>query len=148
MATNIAGVGTEINIVASSTFPSGFVVTQFGDDADPIDIPTIQIADKAMGLNGDLLVWGTANPISVTINVVPGSDDDENLAILAEANRVGRGKSSAQDSITATISYANGNTVTLTDGAITDAMAADSIASAGRKKTKEYSFSFENKTET
>src|SRR5574343_1608278 len=110
---NISGFGLQIQVIASVTFPSGFTLTQFADDADPFDLPSIQIADKAMGLNGDLVVWSKANPIPVTVNVIPGSDDDKNLAILYDANRVGRGKVSARDEITLVGIYPDGSTITL-----------------------------------
>lgn len=145
MTTDISGQGLLINIRASKTFPAGFIANQFADDADPLDIADIQISELAMGLNGDLIAWNTANPIPMVINIIPGSDDDINLSILAESNRVGRGKISAKDKITASIVYPNGNIVTLTDGRITNAPAADSVASAGRKKSKTYAFAFENK---
>lgn len=143
---DISGVGLEVRIVASNTFPSGFSVTQFADDADPLDVASIQIADKAMGLNGDLISWAKANPIPMVLNVIPRSDDDINLSILAEANRVGRGKTSAKDVITSVITYPDGETQTLIAGLITDAILANSVASAGRKKSKPYVFAFENKT--
>lgn len=149
---DISGFGFQINLVASSTFPAGLSVTQFADDADPFDTPAIALADKTMGLNGDLIVWSKASPIEVTVNVIPGSDDDENLAILAEANRVGKGKASAQDAITLTGIYPPspvnpaGKMLTLTPGRITNGAVGSSIASAGRLKTKAYMFTFENRT--
>lgn len=142
---DISGQGLEINLVALGVFPAGFVINQFADDADPLDIADIQLADTAMGLNGDLISWNTANPIPMVVNVIPGSDDDINLAILAEANRVGRGKVSAKSKITAIITYPDGKIITLTSGKITNAPATDSVASAGRKKSKTYTFAFENK---
>lgn len=146
MTQDISGQGLEINITASNTFPSGFVINQFADDADPLDIADIQIAETAMGLNGDLISWNTANPIPMITNVIPGSDDDVNLGILAESNRVGRGKVSSKDKITANIVYPDGRIITLTDGKLTNAPTTDSVASAGRKKSKTYTFAFENKT--
>ena len=145
MTQDISGQGLEINIQASNTFPAGFVINQFADDADPLDIADIPLADDAMGLNGDLITWNTANPIPMITNIIPGSGDDINLGILAEANRVGRGKRSAKDKITAIIVYPDGRITTLTDGHIKSAPATDSIASAGRKKSKAYTFAFENK---
>ncbi len=144
---DISGQGLQANIVASNTFPQGFNVTQFADDTDPLDIASIQLAEEAMGLNGDLVVWSKATPIPVVIGVVPGSDDDVNLSVLAEANRVGKGKISAKDEITMVITYPNGNTVTLSPGIIRDAMRGNSVASAGRNKSKVYTFRFENMTE-
>lgn len=148
MSQDISGFGSVVSLVASNTFPAGIVITQFTDDSDPFDQPTIRIGDVAMGLNGDLLTWRKAVPIPVTISVIPESDDDVNLSILANANRVGRGKTSANDVLTLTIIYPNGNTITLSNGAITDAAFANSISSAGRQKSMTYSFSFEGVTGT
>ena len=145
MTNDISGFGFQINLVADSTFPAGLNLTQFADDADPFDTPAIQLADKAMGLNGDLVVWSKASPIEVTLNVIAGSDDDENLAILAEANRVGKGKVSAQDAITLTGIYPDGTMLTLVAGRITNGAVGSSVASAGRLKSKPYMFTFENR---
>lgn len=145
MVEHVAGFGSEVRVIASFTFPTGFTVTQFADDADPFDVPSIQLADKAMGLNGDLVVWGKASPIVVTINVIPETDDDVNLGILAEANRVGRGKPSVRDMITLVKAGPDGKMISLINGIMTDAAPASSIASSGRLKSKTYTFAFENK---
>lgn len=142
---DISGFGLRIQLIADKTFPVGVPVTQFADDADPFDLPSLQIADKAMGLNGDLITWSKANPIIVTLNVIPGSLDDINLGILLEANRVGRGKIGARDIITLIGIYPDGRVITLSPGSITDGMPGDSVSSAGRLKTKSYAFAFENK---
>lgn len=145
---DISGYGISTNIVADTTFPSGFDVTQFADDADPVDATSLQLADKAMGINGDLIVWSKAAPLLVTIAVIPGSDDDRNLAVLAEANRTAKGKSPARDIIDMTINYPDGSTATLSNGKITDAIPMQSVASAGRMKSKPYAFVFENMVKT
>ncbi len=144
---DISGFLTEIVLVASSTFPAGISITEFADDADPIDVPSIPLYATAMGLNGDLLTWSSANPITATVNVIPQSGNDVNLGILAEANRTGKGKTSARDIITLTLLFPNGSGVILTQGSITDAMLSNSVASAGRLKSKPYAFAFENKAD-
>lgn len=145
MAVNISGNGIEVSVVGSVTFPSGFNVTQFADDSDPFDLPEIQIAETAMGVSGDLVVWNTPNPITFTLSVIPGSEDDKNLAILFEENRVAKKKKSAKDVITVTGIYPDGSKITLVNGAITNGMPGNSVASAGRLKSKTYTFAFENK---
>lgn len=145
MVQNVSGFGFRVRLRASVTFPTGFDVTQFADDSDPFDTPEIQVADKKMGLNGELIIWSVASPIEVKIAVVPGSDDDVNLAILLEANRVGAGKASAQDEIDLVGLYPQGNDLSLVGGAITNGPVGSSIASAGRMKSKVYSFTFENR---
>ena len=144
MVNNISGFGLRVTIHASTTFPQTIGVTQFADDSDPLDIPSQQLADKAMGLNGDLVTWSTPNPILGTLNVIPGSNDDLNLQILANANRVAKGKASNRDIITMVLSYPDGRVATLTNGVITDGMLGNSVASAGRLKSKAYAFAFEN----
>lgn len=146
MSQDISGFGLKITCVASVTFPAGFTISQFADDADPFDLPSLQIRDKAMGLNGDLITWSKANPINITINVIPGCDDDKNLAALFEANRVAKGKSAVRDTITLTGIYPDDTTIMLTEGKITDGMPGKGVASTGRMKTRAYQFTFENRT--
>lgn len=143
MVEHVAGFGSEVRVIASFTFPTGFTVTQFADDADPFDVPSIQLADKAMGLNGDLVVWAKASPIVVTLNVIPETDDDINLGILAMTNMVGKGKPSVRDSITLVKVGPDGKMITLANGVITDAPPMSSIASSGRLKSKPYTFAFQ-----
>lgn len=140
---DISGFGLTIRVVASVTFPQGFDVTAFADDADPFDLPSLQIADKAMGVNGDLLKWSKANPVLTTIGVIPGSEDDLNLGILLEANRPARGKQPAGDVVNLVGIYPDGTSKQLNNGFITDGMPGTSVSSAGRQKSKTYAFAFE-----
>lgn len=141
---DISAFGIRVRLVASVTFPAGIDVTQFADDADSLDVPQQQIADKAMGVNGDLIVWSKANPLNVTMNLIPASEDDRNLSVLLEANRVARGKRGAWDVITLTAIYPDGTTQTWSRGRITDGVPGKGLASSGRMKSKPYMFSFEN----
>lgn len=143
---DISGFGLVVNVKASASFPAGFQVSQFADDGDSLDIPSMQLADKAMGLNGDLVTWSKAAPLTLTMNIIPNSEDDKNLSVVAEANRVGKGKKSAQDVITITVAYPDGKNVTYTNGKMTDGMPGNGVASAGRYKSKAYAFAFENVT--
>lgn len=144
MTIAIGGIGSRIQVVASNTFPVGFTLTQFADDIDSYDLPSMEIAGKAMGANGDLLVYPKATPIDVSVGLIPGSDDDKNMAILANANRVARGKLGANDIITMTIIYPDNSFITLIDGAITHFMPGNSMSSAQRKKSRVYQLTFQD----
>lgn len=144
MSNDISGFGLKLWMIASETFPTGFPITAFADDADPLEVPSLKIAETAMGVNGDLVKWSKAEPITITISVIPNSVDDINLGILYDANRVARGKRGARDKITLTGIYGNDRVVTLTEGIITDGMPSDAVASAGRLKSKTYGFTFED----
>lgn len=143
---DITGYGLVVVLSASNTFPAGMAITQFADDADPLDISAIKIADTAMGLNGDGIKWSKAVMNPMVLNVIPNSVDDVNLAILANANRVSQGTANAKDIITAVVTYADGTVITLNQGFITDAPFGSGVSSAGRLKTKAYTFSFSSST--
>ena len=145
MTQNVSGFGLIVTLIANKTFPVGLPITQFADDADPLDMSSIQIADAAMGLNGDLVTWSKAQKLPMVLNVIPATQDDVNLQILADANRVARGKNSANDAISATIVYPDGTTVVLSGGIITDAQFGRGVSSQMRLKTKTYAFIFQNK---
>lgn len=144
MTTDVSASGISLIIKASKTFPQGFTVTQFADDADPLDIPALTLSETAMNVNGELVSWSSPQPIVVTVNLIPGSDDDNNMSILFEANRAAGGRTIARDLITMVSNYPDGSTVTLSNGKMTSGFPGKSIASAGRMKSKAYVFTFQD----
>lgn len=145
---DISATGVSARCLASVTFPMGFSMTAFADDADPFDIPAIDIASAAMNVNGDLVTWSSPTPINITVNVIPGSDEDNNLGVIFEANRAGKNKLHARDIITIVLSYPDGSTATLSEGKMTTGVPGNSPASAGRIKSKAYTFAFQNLSRT
>lgn len=144
MSVNVSGFGLSVTIVASVTFPQGFTITEFADDADPITNTEQDLTDSAMGLNGDHVMWSRPNLIEVVANVIARSADDVNLTVLAEANRTGKGKTSARDIITMTINYPDGMIASLTKGVIATAEMLPQVQNSGRLKGRPYRFRFEN----
>lgn len=143
-----SAIGVALRCVASESFPAGFTITEFADDADPFDIPAIDIATPAMNVNGDLVVFSAPTPITITISVIPGSDADNNLAVIFEANRAAKNKRHARDEITLVGTYPDGSSLKLSEGKMTNGMPGNSPASAGRIKSKTYSFAFQNLSRT
>lgn len=140
---DVSGTGFSLTIKFSNTFPQGIQVTAFADDADPWDAPSLAIATPSMNVNGDLITFSSPQALTRTINVIPCSEDDNNLSIAYEANRVGKGKRSARDIVTIVVSWPDGSTETLSPGKMTDGMSGKSLASAGRIKSRSYAFAFE-----
>lgn len=138
----LSGFGHVMSLAATSTFPQGIVISQFADDADPFDLPEIEIAQAAMGLNGDLVTWSKAVVVQTQVAVIPESQDDLNLNILMAANRVTKGAYPALDIITLSARYPSGRIVTLGGGKLVSAPPAPGIASAGRLKSQTYKFVF------
>jgi hypothetical protein len=123
MSNDITGFGSAISLIASNTFLAGIAITQLADDADPLDMASVKIADTAMGVNGDLIKWSRAISKPLTLSVIPGSLDDINLAILANNNSASQGTINAQDIITVSVVYPDDSIITFANGFITDAPA-------------------------
>lgn len=140
--------GSIITLKASPTFPVGILLTEFPDDNDPFDIPDLQIGDTAMGANGDLASWQTANPIELTISVMANGVDHENLNTLYEANRPEKGKLPSYDTITVTRVDPSGRKVEFKGGKIVSGTPMSSFASSGRVKNPTYTFRFTGTSST
>ncbi|TBL36492.1 hypothetical protein EYY80_36545, partial [Klebsiella oxytoca] len=125
-------------------FPAGLPITTFSDEGDPLDLPTVNITQTAVDINGNLVSWSSPTPQTVTINVLAGSEEDENLAILFDANTARRGRRPASDVITLVASYGDGSITTARNGRITDGCRGNSVAGAGRLKSKQYTFIFQD----
>lgn len=145
---DVSATGLSLTFKFSVTFPQGFTFTEFADDADGWDAPAIDIATTAMNLNGDLVVFSAPVPLLRTVNAIPGSPGQRNLAIAYEANRVAKGKRSARDIVTVIANYPDGSTETLSRGKMTNGMPGKSVASAGRIKSQAYTFAFEQLAST
>ena len=140
---DISGFGLKIVVTALSSFPRGFTITEFAGDADPLDFPELTISESEVGLNGDLVVYKSANKVDVTVNVIPNSDADKDLTVLFSSNTVGRGRLSVNDIITLVGTYPDGSSVICANGVTTSYLPANGVASAGRLKSKPYKFTFE-----
>lgn len=141
---DISGFGIRVHLVASNTYPTGITLTQFADDADPLDVPAKTIAEVAMGLNGDMLKWSSANPDLMNLSLIPGSQDDLDMQVLLAANTVSKGRRSARDVLTATVIYPDGRQVTKSNGALLQGPPQNSVASSGRMKSATYNCAFED----
>lgn len=148
MAHNVSATGFSILIKASKTYPIGFILKGIADDSDPFDSGEVVIAEAAKNANGELVYWGTPNVTATTINVLPGSDGDINLGNIFAANTPSAGRASANDIITAIVTYPDGSTVTYSGGVMLSGIFGKPVASNARLKTKPYSFAFENANST
>ena len=145
---NTSSFGVKGNVTASKTFPNGFSLSAFADDADPLDAADLQVADAAVGVNGDMIVWSRPGMIEITVAVIFGSVDDQNLDALLDANRVAKGKTSANDVCNVSYTYPSGMTVNMGPGIIKSGVIVPKISSNGRIMTRHYVFQFEQVTKS
>lgn len=143
---DISGFGTRVALTASRTFPNGINLSAFADDADGLDIPTLTIGDKAMGMNGDMTFWSTANAKEVNINLIPNSEDDKNMRALLLANTPSRGKRPAGDVITMSVILPDGTAAQYKEGKLVSGPASIAVAQSGKQKAGAYGLVFESVT--
>lgn len=148
MSVSVSASGIQIAFTVPVIFPTGFVVSQFSDDVDPLDFSEINIGDSAMNINGELAVWTVPSPIPLTVSVRPGSEGDDNLSILFNANRISVNKIVLNSNITATVTYPDNSSIRLSGGIPVSFTPGKGVGTAGRLKTKTYTFNFENIIET
>lgn len=140
---DVSATGIKATVQSSITFPAGFEVSAFADDADPITSADLQIVEHGMSVNGDLVTWSAPKAIPLTLNVIANTEEDNNLNILYNANRVAKNKISVRDVVTIVLTYPDGTTKTATMGKITNATPIRDVASNGKIKSRAYGFIFE-----
>lgn len=145
---DLSTTGFALRVVASNTFPQGFTVTAFSSDSDPWDSPALDVATVEMDLNGNMNSWSTPVPMTRTIGLTPGTEDERNMRALYEANRVGRDKRSARDIITIVATWPDGSTETMGGGKIVNGPSGNSTTQAARMKSVSYGFAFETYSST
>jgi hypothetical protein len=140
---NSSGFSFNATLIASKTFPNtGINITSWADDADPFDVPVINVAQTAKNINGTLITWSFAEPIPISFSVIAGTQDDQSLQFLLAANTPFPGGVLANDVITITANYPTGDRKIFSDGVIISGVPAIAISSGQRTKTNSYTFHF------
>lgn len=104
------------------------------------------IMQSGMGINGDLVVWRTATPLEIELNLIPGTDECRHMETLFNLNRTEKNKVSTKDVITMFIEHPDGKIDMLTTGYIVGGKPLQDYSSTGRAKSRMFRFMFENKT--
>lgn len=144
MAIDVSAMGLKVLVQATPSFPVGIEVTHFADDGESLNISDIQTMESAVGVNGDLVVWRVATPCEVSLNVIPGTDDCNDLETLFNLNMTQKNRVSSKDIITMVITHPNGKQTVLSNGYIIGGKPAQDYSANGRANSREFRFVFEN----
>jgi hypothetical protein len=140
---DVSAFGTSVTVVATKSFPSGFKVTQFADEVDPVSVEPMEPSAYEILIDVSLFFYQKGAPIKVSISVIAGTPDDENLRIILNNRKGTKGVIALPDTCTLTVSYPNGSPSVFTGGGIISGPPADSVqAGAGRRKSNTYTFAF------
>lgn len=139
---DISGSGTKITIVALSSFPMGFTLSQFADDIDPIVAKEIETTGTELLYDGSLFIFDKAAAIELTVGVIAGGSDDINLKILLQARKSNVSILPFVDMTSAIVTYPDGGRAMVSSGSIISGPLIDGVQSSGRKKGNSYTFLF------
>lgn len=141
---DISAMGLKVTIMAVPSYPTGFTLTKFADDGDSINLPEMTIMEHGIGVNGDLVVWRTAKPCEIEINLIPGTEDAKNMENLFKLNMTQKDKLSSKDTLTMAVVHPDGKTDLLTEGYIVAGKPVQDYSSTGRAKTRTFRMIFQN----
>ncbi|MBQ2174079.1 MAG: hypothetical protein II453_03050 [Alphaproteobacteria bacterium] len=144
MAIDVSAMGLKVLVQATLSFPLGIEVTHFADDGESLAITDMTTMETGMGVNGDLVVWRVATPCEVELNVIPGTDDCNDLEMLFNLNMTQKNRVSSKDLITMIVTHPNGKQTILTNGYIVGGKPAQDYSSNGRANSRTFRFIFEN----
>lgn len=144
MANDISAMGIKAILIAAPSYPVGIEMTHFADDGDSLDASDMTIMQSGMGVNGDLVVWRVATPTTISINLIPGTPECDQMENLFKLNMTQKNKVSSKDVLTLTIVHPDGTTHILTNGYLVSGKPLQGYSSNGRAKTRTFSMVFEN----
>ncbi len=139
---DISTAGSGITIFSLTSFPMGFRLSSFADDADSLSVEQTEVSGFEKLYDGNIFAFDKTSPIMLTVGVIPNTEDDINLKILLQKRKSNPTFLSLPDTITMVISYADGGRNVLSNGVMVSGSIADSMQSGGRKKSNSYSFAF------
>jgi hypothetical protein len=137
---DVSALGFSILVKDTKLFPQGFLIKRTADGADPFDFPDITIGESTMDANGFIVYASTPTPLGFDINLLPTSEEDNNMSMLFESHRSAAGRARTGGKISITVQYADGSSITATDVYINGGSPAKSIQSPSRYKNKNYKF--------
>ena len=141
---DISAMGLKVTIMAVPSYLAGFTLTKFADDGDSINLPEMTIMEHGIGVNGDLVVWRTAKPCEIEVNLIPGTEDAKNMENLFKLNMTQKDKLSSKDTLTMAVVHPDGKTDLLTEGYIVAGKPVQDYSSTGRAKTRTFRMIFQN----
>lgn len=144
MSVDTSATGITAIVVASGTYPSGFPVSEWSGESDPLDVPEITIREYQSGCNGDLESWKKVNPIQVKLSVIANTPSDTYLTFLFNSNKPAKNRKTSNDKITITFTYPDGEVKTCINGFIDTGTPIKSVASSGKLKARTFGFTFED----
>lgn len=139
---NVSTFGLTVYLRATISLPTGYLLKSWPDDADSLQVHEATSGQAQLDLNGKIVRWTDAQPLTVSLAAIPDSDEDQTLSVVFNASRATAFGGSVGDIITLVIRYPNNSVRTLTNGRMLSGPTAPSATAAGRMPANVYTIAF------
>lgn len=83
---DISAVGSQVIIKTRHDKIGTINITHFSDEGTPFECPDVDFSTNQKNLNGDMISSRTPSVYTVSVTVIPGSKEDQQLTMFAQAN--------------------------------------------------------------
>ena len=139
----------DVSFAGSTITVAGVKITQFMDDANPVDFPDVEVSSVGINCNGKMIRYAKPAPIMMSVTVIPGSSDDKQLWSKWRSYHLEDAKNNQgtwTQSLTANISIGNTNagqkTYAFSGGTFVSGPAGPSSSGDGKMQGRTYTFAF------
>lgn len=139
---DISGFGTGITVIATTSFPTGFTLTQFADDEDPLNVENTEVSGYEKLYDGSIFTYDKTSPLLLSVGLIPNTEDDINMKILMQMRKSSVHLLPLPDTTSMVICYPDGGKVAMSQGTVLSGPLADSLTTQGRRKGNVYHFVF------
>lgn len=141
MAYNISANGLKVVVSGASNI----TIDDFADDANPVTIQPIELADHKFDVNGDIVHFSKCAAYVITVSVVPGSSYDIELMKLSLSSRFDGSSTYDGKDLKMTIEQRHLGTIIFSKGRMQTGNGGLSASSEGRYNGNTYTFMFGKK---
>ena len=139
---DISTFGLTAYLIATKTMPVGVLLNRWADDADSVTVTEAEAGQAVLDLNGVVIRWTVATPLTVSLGVIPNTTDDDILSVIYNSNRVSNVSGAVGDSINLVLRYPNGGVRVFTSGRVLSGPSAPTAKADGRMASNVYTYAF------
>lgn len=138
----------DVSFAGSTITVAGRTISQFMDDANPVEFPDMEVTNIGMNFNGKMIRNAKAAACMMSLTVIPSSPDDVFLHGLLMKYHVQDGKNNAaqwETSLTASISVGGNRakkTWSFSGGTFVSGPGGPSASGDGKMQGRTYTFAF------
>lgn len=123
-------------------------ITDFMDDANPVEFPDVEVTGAGANLNGNMIRYAKPNLVMMSITVIPFSEDDNALYNAWARYRVQNGNQGTawEQGITCIIDTsqsARAGSRTLSNGTMISGPGGPASTAEGKMQGRTYTFAFQ-----